>query len=510
MGSGHTSSWDDVFLPKAERQLEDNLGGATPDVKCDECGVGVQALSPDQITKTKLEVFEIVNQERKSRGFKPLCLNKELGSAAQLHSLGQKKCRKMSHTGCDGSSMGQRVRRSGYSSRGAGENVAWNQRSAKSVMNAWMNSAGHRANILRSSYKNIGIGLSDDYYWTQVFGNPASGDGCNDDGAPAPTPSPPTNNPTDKPTPNPTDQPVSQPTPKPVSRTPAPVSPTPQPTPKPNQPVDPGCVTVTGPDSGGKLGEKCVFPFTHDSKTYTSCTADLDPDNKKWCSVKTDENGKHVRGNWGYCGAKCPGMPTPAPTPKPTPKPTPAPTKKPTPSNKAPPTPTPRGFKPTPLPTPGPPGGTECLWQLKKADTFCYGDWGVQRKILRSRAQTKVADADDSAIAGSDKMSWDQCKNIAANDPECGDIAYGAAEGGAIASCRCVLKGRECLEAPSKTGNNVYKRECPTVTDPPTGPCSGAETVKTLDATKAKLAELKAEVTYLKEKLAEAQASSRK
>merc|ERR1711966_261823 len=115
---------------------------------------------------------------------------------------------------------------------------------------------------------------------------------------------------------------------------------------------------------------------------------------------------------------------------------------------------------------------------------------GVQRKILR--------------LASGDTMSWVQCRALADKDAECGDTAYGAAQAeGAVGPCRCVLKGRECLEAPSKSGNNIYKRDCPKITDP-TGPCSGAESIKTLDATKAKLAELKAEVEYLKAQLAEA------
>jgi hypothetical protein len=78
--------------------------------------------------------------------------------------------------------MGQRIAAVGYTYAGAGENVAWNQRSAIQVMNSWMQSPSHRQNILNPSFKNIGIGLSDKFFWTRVFGNPrgdsAANSGC--------------------------------------------------------------------------------------------------------------------------------------------------------------------------------------------------------------------------------------------------------------------------------------------------------------------------------------------
>nr|WP_302674582.1 CAP domain-containing protein [Eubacterium sp. CAG:161] len=56
---------------------------------------------------------------------------------------------------------------------GAGENIAWGQRSPEEVMNGWMNSSEHRANILNSSFKKIGVayyvGVNGRTYWTQLF-----------------------------------------------------------------------------------------------------------------------------------------------------------------------------------------------------------------------------------------------------------------------------------------------------------------------------------------------------
>ena len=55
-----------------------------------------------------------------------------------------------------------------------------------------------------------------------------------------------------------------------------------------------------------KKGVKCVFPFKWKSQSFSECTTEGDPDAKKWCSTKTDAQGAHVKGNWGYCDdSKC-------------------------------------------------------------------------------------------------------------------------------------------------------------------------------------------------------------
>lgn len=83
--------------------------------------------------------------------------------------------RRMSHTGSDGSTMVQRIDRVGFPWRSAAENVAYGYPSATAVMGAWMNSTGHRRNIL-SSNTHIGVGLAYGAdglpYWTQVFATP--------------------------------------------------------------------------------------------------------------------------------------------------------------------------------------------------------------------------------------------------------------------------------------------------------------------------------------------------
>merc|ERR1711990_366042 len=60
-----------------------------------------------------------------------------------------------------------------------------------------------------------------------------------------------------------------------------------------------GCLTV----GGRKVNARCVFPFSFRGRTYNGCTTiSL---KKLWCSTRTDSNGKHIRGQWGYCNSAC-------------------------------------------------------------------------------------------------------------------------------------------------------------------------------------------------------------
>jgi uncharacterized protein YkwD len=117
-------------------------------------------------------VLVLVNAEREKAGCAPLTENAKLTKAAQDHSQDMADHQNMSHTGSDGSSMSDRLSRVGYAFRSAGENVAAGYTSPESVMDGWMNSAGHKANILNCGFKEIGIGLAQPgYYWTQDFGS---------------------------------------------------------------------------------------------------------------------------------------------------------------------------------------------------------------------------------------------------------------------------------------------------------------------------------------------------
>ncbi|MET7750932.1 CAP domain-containing protein [Micromonospora sp. NPDC005367] len=120
------------------------------------------------------EVVDLVNAERAKAGCKALSIDDKLMTAAQRHSQDQADHKNMSHTGSDGSDPGDRIERVGYQWRTYGENVAWNQKTPAAVMDAWMNSPGHRANILNCAFTEIGVGIasSNGPYWTQVFAAP--------------------------------------------------------------------------------------------------------------------------------------------------------------------------------------------------------------------------------------------------------------------------------------------------------------------------------------------------
>ncbi|MFF5179039.1 CAP domain-containing protein [Micromonospora sp. NPDC000316] len=120
------------------------------------------------------EVVDLVNAERAKAGCKALSIDDKLMTAAQRHSQDQADHRKMSHDGSDGSNPGVRLDRVGYTWRTYGENVAWNQQTPAAVMKAWMNSSGHKANILNCAFTEIGVGIasSNGPYWTQVFAAP--------------------------------------------------------------------------------------------------------------------------------------------------------------------------------------------------------------------------------------------------------------------------------------------------------------------------------------------------
>ncbi|MEW2416506.1 CAP domain-containing protein [Streptomyces sp. NPDC046866] len=117
------------------------------------------------------EVLALVNKERAAVGCPAVTLNPQLTRAAQDHSVDMAGHATMSHTGSDGSDPGQRISAAGYAWSSYGENVAYGYSTPEQVMEGWMNSPGHRRNILDCSYKEIGIGLAQpNSYWTQDFG----------------------------------------------------------------------------------------------------------------------------------------------------------------------------------------------------------------------------------------------------------------------------------------------------------------------------------------------------
>lgn len=115
-------------------------------------------------------VFGIVNQERIDADLPPYAWNTELAVAAQLHAQDMVDHGYFDHTSQDGRSFADRAEDAGYDAQPRGENIAAGQSSPEQVMDSWMNSSGHRANILAEGSNEIGVGLLD-AHWVQVFGH---------------------------------------------------------------------------------------------------------------------------------------------------------------------------------------------------------------------------------------------------------------------------------------------------------------------------------------------------
>lgn len=116
-------------------------------------------------------VVKLVNAERAKAGLSPLTVNTSVAKAAQIRAQEIKGT--FSHTRPDGSGFSTVLNQASVSYRSAGENIAYGQNSPEAVMQTWMNSSGHRANILNKDFTSIGVGHFEDAngtdYWTQLF-----------------------------------------------------------------------------------------------------------------------------------------------------------------------------------------------------------------------------------------------------------------------------------------------------------------------------------------------------
>ena len=120
------------------------------------------------------EVVALLNAERARRGLAPIEIHPLVVEAAAIHSSDQAATRTMSHTGSDGSNTGDRLERVGFNWRGWGENVGAGHRTAAVIFDGWMNSDGHRRNML-NDYRYIGVAVENSSdgtrYWTMVLAN---------------------------------------------------------------------------------------------------------------------------------------------------------------------------------------------------------------------------------------------------------------------------------------------------------------------------------------------------
>jgi uncharacterized protein YkwD len=130
---------------------------------------------PTGLTAFENRVVELTNEARAEEGCPRLRIDAKLRLAARRHSADMARNRYFSHTSRDGRSPGQRLAAAGFDARrGWAENIARGYPNAEAVMDGWMNSPGHRGNILNCGLRTIGVGAvragGGQLYWTQDFG----------------------------------------------------------------------------------------------------------------------------------------------------------------------------------------------------------------------------------------------------------------------------------------------------------------------------------------------------
>jgi uncharacterized protein YkwD len=136
----------------------------------------------DTMSQFEEEVLTLVNKQRISGATcgnassfdptHPLVMNADLQVTARNHSLDMATRDFFDHVNPDGEDPGLRIAATGYSAVTWGENIAWGQPSPEQVVASWMSSSGHCANIMSSSFTEIGIGYDPAHIWTQVFAKP--------------------------------------------------------------------------------------------------------------------------------------------------------------------------------------------------------------------------------------------------------------------------------------------------------------------------------------------------
>ena len=162
---------NDPTMLKMHYDLCGKAEGRFPNAAAELGGAAVPTATPVAVNSSvEMQVLDLVNAERAKYGLAPLSWDAgNLGAGAAVRA--QEISVYFSHTRPDGSSCFTAVRNPGW----LGENIAAGQRSPQEVMNSWMNSSGHRANILNANFTKLGVGYyynpssSYGYYWVQMF-----------------------------------------------------------------------------------------------------------------------------------------------------------------------------------------------------------------------------------------------------------------------------------------------------------------------------------------------------
>jgi uncharacterized protein YkwD len=129
-------------------------------------------------TNEATAMLRLINQARQQQGLSPLELSSSLSTAAQGHAEDMSAYNYFSHSGRDGSSIGDRAQDAGYAFRTVGENIAAGNTTPNAVFDQWMNSEGHRRNMMNPAFTEMGLGYvlnapntAYGHYWVLMLGD---------------------------------------------------------------------------------------------------------------------------------------------------------------------------------------------------------------------------------------------------------------------------------------------------------------------------------------------------
>lgn len=174
----HTVSWGESMWKIAVRYQigVSELIQANPQLKNPDLiyvGQKINIPSIDDVKTLEQQVVELVNKQRAAYGLSMVTSNWELCRVARYKSQDMINKNYFSHTSPTYGSPFRMMENFGIRFSAAGENIAYGQRTPQEVMDAWMNSPGHRSNILSPSYNQVGVGVAKaangTFYWTQMF-----------------------------------------------------------------------------------------------------------------------------------------------------------------------------------------------------------------------------------------------------------------------------------------------------------------------------------------------------
>lgn len=150
----------------AELSFGGQVAAKSPARTAQTCAGSDEQPSAQNVAEARAAILCLVNRERTRRGLRALQSSASLRRAATAHSRDMTSRNYFDHVSPAGNTMVDRARRSGYVGRGGwtlGENIAWGTgrlATPEAIVDSWMRSPGHRANILRSSFRDLGVGVA--------------------------------------------------------------------------------------------------------------------------------------------------------------------------------------------------------------------------------------------------------------------------------------------------------------------------------------------------------------